>query len=78
MKGTEKSQTYEALYELIHGHLGAHRMAKWNDDGVVERISELLIKRIYRKFDVTSLFDTNVYGDDDWMTPPNLLSDDSD
>lgn len=74
MKGTEKSQIYEALYELIHGHLGAHRMAQWNNDGVVNKISELLIKRIYRKFDVSykrpdESQEINTYGDDDWATP---------
>jgi len=52
MKGTEKSQTYEALLKLIEGHLSAHQMAKWNDVRVIERLSELLIKRIYRVFDV--------------------------
>jgi hypothetical protein len=74
MKGTEKSQIYEALYELIHGHLGAHRMAQWNNDGVVDKISELLIKRIYREFDVSykrpdESQEINEFGDDDWATP---------
>ena len=69
---TEKSQTYEALLKLIVGHLRAHKMAKWADESVIERLGELLIKRIYREFDVklkAELDTPNPYGDDDWATP---------
>jgi hypothetical protein len=72
MKGTEKSQTYEALLKLVEGHLGAHKMAKWTDEKVIERLSELLLKRIYREFDVKLKAKSetpNPYGDDDWATP---------
>ena len=72
MKGTEKSQTYETLLKLVEGHLSAHQMAKWNDEKVIERLSELLIKRIYREFDVKfkpELETPNPYGDDDYAVP---------
>ncbi len=72
MKGTEKSLIYETLLELIEGHLSAHRMAKWNNEKVIERLSELLVKRIYREFDVKLKAESetpNPYGDDDWATP---------
>jgi hypothetical protein len=52
MKGTEKSQTHDALLKLIEGHLSAHHMAKWGQAGVIERLGKLLVKRIYREFDV--------------------------
>ena len=72
MKGTEKSQTYEALLKLVEGHLGAHKMAKWTDERVIERLSELLLKRIYREFDIKfkpDLETPNPYGDDDYAVP---------
>ena len=53
MKGTEKFQTYEALLKLIEGHLSAHKMAQWNDEKVIERLSEMLLKRILKRFDVS-------------------------
>jgi len=80
MKGTEKFQTYEALLKLIEGHLSAHKMAQWNDEKVIERLSEMLLRRILKRFDVSYKRpgyrdcepkdkEINEFGDDDWATP---------
>jgi hypothetical protein len=71
MKGTEKSQTYEALLKLIVGHFSAHKMAQWEQEGVIERLGELLVKRIYKRFDVKfkEVSSPNPYGDDDYAVP---------
>ena len=74
MKGTEKSQIYDELLELIYGHFSAHRMAQWNNKSVIEKLSEMLLKRIYKRFDVSykrphESQEINTYGDDDWATP---------
>lgn len=49
----------ESLLELIYSHLKAHRMAQWQDDKVIERLSELLLKLILKRFDVTNKQEIN-------------------
>jgi hypothetical protein len=71
MKGTEKSQIYETLLDLIEGHLSAHKMAQWQDDKVIEKLSEMLLRRILKRFNVNfkSSGVANPYGDDDFAVP---------
>jgi hypothetical protein len=62
---------YEALQELILGHLSAHSRAQWESELVVKKLSSLLIKRIYKRFDVKFKEPVvpNPYGDDDYAVP---------
>jgi hypothetical protein len=59
MKGAEKSQIYNELLDLIIGHLSAHKMAQWENEKIVEKLSEFLIKRIWKRFDIK--FKTDEY-----------------
>ena len=73
MKGIHhlKTDVHDVLLKLVIGHFSAHKMAQWEDEGVIERLSELLVKRIYRRFDVKfkEVNSPNPYGDDDYAVP---------
>jgi hypothetical protein len=73
MKGIHylKTDVHDALLKLVIGHFSAHRRAQWEEEGVIEKLSELLVKRIYRRFDVKfkEVRSPNPYGDDDYAVP---------
>tara|TARA_Y100001973_G_C5195198_1_gene333753 strand:+ start:658 stop:864 length:207 start_codon:yes stop_codon:yes gene_type:complete len=66
----------KGLEEIILAHYQTHQLADFKDTKVREQLTKLLVKKIKILIKSQS-YSTNIYGDDEWMTPSVPLSDES-
>ena len=66
----------KGLEEIILPHYETHMLADLQDEKARIQLTKLLVKKIEILIKSQNPT-TNIYGDDDWMTPSVPLSDDS-